>query len=361
MQGKKIIVGLSGGVDSAVAAYQLTHAGHTVHGLFMQNWDDKDNHCSNAVDMQDAIHICNKLNLPFAAVNFSQAYMKKVFSCMLEDLNRGYTPNPDILCNQEIKFKVLLEYVLAQQADFLATGHYAQISIFHGQPALACAVDENKDQTYFLCRLPKTALQHILFPIGRLQKPQVRQIAQSVALKNAHKKDSTGICFIGERKFQDFISNYLLDKPGEILDTYGRVIGKHRGLFYYTIGQRKGLHIGGKLGYAEKPWFVIHKDKTTNQLHVAQGADNPALFKQILIANRLHYLVEQDCLSTSFSAQARIRHRQALQNVKIIIDGDQLQAIFTQPQRAITPGQSIAIYQKNICIMSAIIQHAGPK
>ena len=282
--------------------------------------------------------------------------MDKVFTYMLDDLKRGHTPNPDILCNQEIKFKVLLEYAQKQKADFLATGHYAQIATFHGQPALACAADENKDQTYFLCRIPRAALPHILFPIGHLPKQNVRKIAQAAGLTTACKKDSTGICFIGERKFQDFISNYLLDQPGEIIDPNGKIIGKHRGLFYYTIGQRKGLQIGGKQGYAEKPWFVTQKDMKTKQLHVAQGEDNPKLYRNELTATKLHYLVEPDCLPKSFNAQARIRHRQPMQDVQIVIQGDTLQATFMQAQRAVTPGQSIAIYQKNICIMSAIIQ-----
>ena len=265
MQKKKIIVGLSGGVDSAVTAHLLKKKGHDVIGVFMRNWDDSDNHCSNVTDEADARQVCEKIGIKFQTVNFSQAYMDKVFSSMLNDLRRGHTPNPDILCNQEIKFNVLLDYAMEQNADYLATGHYAQIKSFHGKPALASARDENKDQTYFLCRLPQKALQYIQFPIGALEKSAVRKIANSIQLNNANKKDSTGICFIGERKFSEFISEYLLDQPGNIVDEQQKILGQHRGLFYYTIGQRKGLSIGGQKNCAEQPWFVIKKDIKKNQ------------------------------------------------------------------------------------------------
>ena len=246
MQKKKIIVGLSGGVDSAVTAHLLKQKGHDVIGVFMRNWDDDNNHCSNATDEADAHQVCKKIGIEFQTVNFSQAYMDKVFSSMLNDLQRGHTPNPDILCNQEIKFNVLLDYAMEQNADYLATGHYAQIKNFHGKPALASACDQNKDQTYFLCRLPQKALKHIQFPIGELEKSAVRKIANNIQLNNANKKDSTGICFIGERKFSEFISEYLLDQPGNIINEQQHILGQHRGLFYYTIGQRKGLSIGGQ-------------------------------------------------------------------------------------------------------------------
>ena len=356
MQKKSIMVGLSGGVDSAVTACLLKQQGHSLIGVFMRNWHDDDSHCTNAVDEQDARKVCTALDIPFHTVDFSQAYMDKVFVSMLTDMQRGYTPNPDILCNQEIKFKVLLDYALSHQVDYLATGHYAQIQPLHGQPGLASAVDTNKDQTYFLSRLPRSALEKIIFPIGAYEKPEIRRLAESFSLVNAAKKDSTGICFVGERRFSEFIKEHLLDKPGEILDTEGRVLGQHRGLFYYTIGQRKGLAIGGRRDSSELPWFVLAKDVALNRLIVGQGAQHPGLYKRRLVAQHVHWLTEPRDALCHLRAQARIRHRQPLQDAEIRIDGDRLEAVFDQPQRAITPGQSIAIYHENFCIASAIIE-----
>lgn len=358
MQKKKIIVGLSGGVDSAVTAYLLKQEGHEVIGVFMRNWDDDSNHCTNVTDEADAHQVCKKIGIEFQTVNFSRAYMDKVFSSMLNDLRRGYTPNPDILCNQEIKFNVLLDYALEQNADYLATGHYAQIKNFHGQPALASACDQNKDQTYFLCRLPQKALKHIQFPIGGLQKSAVRSIASEIPLNNANKKDSTGICFIGERKFSEFISEYLLDRPGDIINEQQQILGQHRGLFYYTIGQRKGLSIGGQKNCAEQPWFVLKKDIKKNTVIVGQGEKHPLLYRKILTAKDIHWLIDPKPVAKTLQVHARIRHRQSLQEAKVEIKENHMIVEFTNAQRAITPGQSIALYIENICIASAIIEES---
>lgn len=357
MQKKNIIVGLSGGVDSAVCACLLKQQGHHVTGVFMQNWDDETSECTSITDKHDVKTICTQLDIPFHCVNFSQDYMDKVFVKLLDGLKKGHTPNPDILCNQEIKFKVLLDYARQQKADYLATGHYAKITQHHDQAALVRSIDDNKDQTYFLCRMPREALQHVVFPIGNFKKSDIRDLAQQFKLEVANKKDSTGICFIGERKFNDFISEYLLDKPGDIIDLNGNCIGRHKGLFYYTIGQRKGLSLGGKKNYKEQPWFVVKKNIKTNQIVVAQGEQHPKLYQRSLEANQVHWLIDKNTLKTNkkFLAQAQIRHRQTLQNAIIEIKQDSLTAQFEEPQRAVTPGQSIAIYLNNICIASAII------
>ena len=351
MHTKHVVVGLSGGVDSAVTACLLQQAGHRVTGVYMRNWHDDHGHCPSAEDA-----VCAHLGIALQTVDFSQAYMDKVFVRMLADLQQGLTPNPDILCNEAIKFKVLLDYAMAQGADYLATGHYATLEDWHGHPALASAIDTNKDQTYFLCRMPRDALTKVLFPIGGYKKSEIRALAQQYQLDNARKKDSTGICFIGERRFQHFISEHLLDKPGDIVDENQRVLGQHRGLFYYTLGQRKGLGLGGKQAYAEAPWFVLRKDMANNRLLVGQGDQHPALFRQTLTASRVHWLTDAQHWHNPQVVDARIRHRQPLQTATVRIEGDCLHAHFASAQRAITAGQSIAIYRDGICIASAIIE-----
>ncbi len=358
MQKKKVMIGLSGGVDSAVTACLLKDQGVHLEGVFMRNWNDEDSACQATTDEHDAKQLCTQLDIPFHSVNFSQRYMDRVFSVMLEDLKKGLTPNPDILCNQEIKFRVLLDYAKQHGADHLATGHYAQIGKFNNQPALARSVDDNKDQTYFLCRMPKDALSNVLFPIGVFDKPAIRHRAVRYHIPQAKKPDSTGICFIGERKFSEFISQYLLDIPGNIVDIHGKKIGEHKGLFFYTIGQRKGLSIGGLKNHDEKPWFVVDKDIHTNQVIVAQGEDHPRLFHQKLVARDIHWLVNPDQLNSTIDATAQIRHRQPCQPVHIEWSEHEMIATFSTPQRAITPGQSIAIYKNNICLGSAIITKA---
>jgi tRNA-specific 2-thiouridylase len=355
MNKKKIMIGLSGGVDSAVTASILKSQGHDLEGVFMRNWDDDDSACQATTDLHDVEKLCDQLAIPLHTVNFSKDYMDRVFAIMLEELKQGLTPNPDILCNQEIKFDVLLKYVHKHAAQMLATGHYARITRHHGAPALTRSVDDNKDQTYFLCRMPQEALRHVLFPIGIYDKPTIRDMAQKIHIPQANKPDSTGICFIGERKFRDFISQYLLDVPGDIVDTHGERIGRHKGLFFYTIGQRKGLSIGGRKHCAEQPWFVVEKHMQENRLVVAQGDAHPSLYGDRLKAKSIHWLVDPDTLSQQMHVQAQIRHRQPLQAATVEWSSDELIATFEQPQRAITPGQSIAIYQNEICCGSAII------
>ena len=356
MQKKHIIVGLSGGVDSSVTACLLKKQGHHVTGVYMKNWDDDQAQCTSLSDEQDAKHVCEQLDIDFSTVNFSKDYMDKVFAHMLSDLKKGHTPNPDILCNQEIKFKVLLDYALKNNAEFLATGHYANIESTQGNNKLMMAKDQNKDQTYFLSRMPKEALNKVLFPIGNHQKSEIRELAKQFKLENALKKDSTGICFIGERKFSDFISDYLLNKPGIITDEKGHPIGKHNGLFYYTIGQRKGLGIGGMQNTPENPWFVVEKDMENNTLICVQGDKHPALYHHGLSAQDIHWLINPDDLGDRFEAKVRIRHRQSLQNAKITIQNSLLIAHFETQQRAIAPGQSIVMYIGQCCIGSAIIE-----
>lgn len=354
---KSIVVGLSGGVDSSVTAILLQESGHDVRGVFMKNWHDEDNHCSLEQDEHDVRAVCEARNIPLTVLDLTQDYADKVFQIMLDELARGLTPNPDILCNQEIKFATLLHYVTEQGADYLATGHYAALCSYHNRIALAQAVDQNKDQTYFLSRMPRTALSQVLFPLGRKTKPQVRALAEKHQLINAEKKDSTGICFIGKRKYQDFISQYLLDKPGDIVSDQGHILGKHRGLFYYTIGQRKGLEIGGRRGDIEAPWFVIRKDLSSNTLIVAQGSNHPGLYHTTLEGGNLHW--HHRPAKEHLHCLASIRHRQKPVPCKVTLqEHNSCVVTFDQPQRAITPGQYICLYDGNVVLGNAQILRA---
>ena len=353
-----VIVGLSGGVDSALSAALLQEQGYRVSGIFMRNWHERDSHCTTTADEQSAQSVADHLKIPLHVVDFSQEYIDRVFRVMLDILAQGATPNPDILCNQEIKFRCLLHQAQRLQADFLATGHYAQICQSSSGACLAQAVDENKDQSYFLCCMPKNALTRVRFPLGKYTKVEVRQLAKARALPNALRKDSTGICFIGERRFDDFIAQHLLDRPGEIVDTAGRKLGMHRGIFYYTIGQRKGLQLGGHAAYAEKPWYVVAKDLSLRRLIVAQGDDHPALFSHSLRAVSARWFIDPP--STTCVLGARIRHRQAQQAITLSPDGPDWLVVFKTAQRAISPGQYIAFYQGNLCIGAAIIQQSHP-
>lgn len=368
----RVIVGMSGGVDSSVSAYLLQKQGYQVEGLFMKNWeeDDTDEYCSAAEDVADAQAVCDQLNIPLHTINFAAEYWDNVFEYFLQEYSAGRTPNPDIMCNKEIKFKAFLEYAISLGADFIATGHYARrttpstekLSVdtcksHHIQ--MLRGLDKNKDQTYFLYTLGQYQLSKTLFPVGELVKEQVRQIAEQQGFINARKKDSTGICFIGERRFSEFLSRYLPAKPGQIITIDGHIIGEHQGLMYHTLGQRKGLKIGGLKDAAETPWFVIDKNLADNELIVAQGHDHPANFHQLLEASQLHWVAgaapevnEERC----FECTAKIRYRQ--EDVKCQVELVQQQAIvhFNDPQRAITPGQSIVFYQKEICIGGGIIE-----
>ncbi len=352
----KVIVGLSGGVDSAVAALRLKEAGWQVEGLFMKNWeeDDEEGYCAAAEDLADARQVADALGIPLHTVNFAGEYWDRVFEHFLAEYRAGRTPNPDVLCNREIKFRAFLDHALGLGADRIATGHYARLS--EGEPRrLLQAADANKDQTYFLYMVPQQALRHTLFPLGDLIKPQVRWMAEAAGFANWRKKDSTGICFIGERRFRDFLARYLPARPGEMVTPEGEVIGTHQGLMYYTLGQRQGLGIGGVAGHPEAPWFVVAKELENNRLVVAQGHDHPLLYRNTLEAEQLHWPAGAPP-ATRFRCQARCRHRQPLQGCEVEIRGDTMTVHFDQPQRAITPGQSVVLYDAGECLGGGIIR-----
>lgn len=355
---KHIIVGMSGGVDSSVAAYLLKQQGYKVEGLFMKNWeeDDSENHCNAAADLAVAEQVCDLLDIPLHTVNFARQYWDSVFETFLEELKKGRTPNPDILCNREIKFKVFLDYALSLGADAIATGHYAKKQEDATGSQLLKAQDLNKDQSYFLYTLTQKALSKVMFPIGDLPKTEVRRLAQAAGFPNHQKKDSTGICFIGERNFSKFLKPYFKDQPGNIETPEGRVIGQHRGLMYYTLGQRQGLGIGGLANSDEAAWYVVAKDLERNILQVAQG-DHPLLYRQELEASDCHF-INGHPQDFDFKCHAKIRYRQEDQACRLQINADQLKCsvIFEKPQRAITPGQSVVFYHNNICLGGAVIQ-----
>lgn len=354
---KKIIVGLSGGVDSAVTALLLKQQGHEVIGVTMQNWetDNDDPFCSAEQDLDDAYAVSKKIGIPFQTINFAKEYWQNVFQYCLDEFAKGRTPNPDIWCNKEIKFKVFLQHALALGADYLATGHYVQTAKQDEQFLLQKGNDPNKDQSYFLYTLGQKELQHALFPVGSLAKAEVRKIADQYQLPNATKKDSTGICFIGERKFKDFLSEFLLAKPGEMQTPEGKLLGKHDGLMYYTLGQRKGLLIGGRQDASDQPWFVVDKNVSENILIVAQGEDHPLLYKSELICNDCHW-VSGSAPKTPLQLMAKTRYRQADQECQLQqITDDQFKVTFNKPQRAITPGQSVVFYHNEICLGGGII------
>ncbi len=351
-----IIVGMSGGVDSSVAAYLLKEAGHHVEGIFMKNWegDDTDTFCPAAQDIADAQAVCDRLNIQLEVVNFADKYWERVFAHFLDEYRAGRTPNPDILCNKEIKFTAFLDYAKKRGADYIATGHYARTQTNETNTRLLKGCDPQKDQSYFLHALNELQLRQSLFPVGELPKSTVRDIAASINLGNHAKKDSTGICFIGERKFKSFLNEYLPAQPGSIETLDGEVIGKHDGLMFHTIGQRQGLQIGGQKGKAEAPWYVVDKDLKRNVLLVVQGADHPALFKKILIASDLHWINHPPILPHNI--RAKIRYRQTDQTCTIEEhDKQHCRITFDQPQRAVTPGQSIVFYQDDICLGGGII------
>lgn len=353
---KHIIVGMSGGVDSSVAAYLLKSAGHHVEGVFMKNWegDDTDTYCPATQDMADAQAVCDRLGIELHMVNFADKYWERVFAYFLDEYRAGRTPNPDILCNKEIKFKAFLDYAKQRGADLIATGHYVRsITNEHGTHLLK-GCDPLKDQSYFLYALNQQQLAQSIFPVGDLPKTEVRKIAEELGLINHAKKDSTGICFIGERKFKTFLNEYLPAQPGTIETIDGEVIGKHDGLMFYTIGQRQGLQIGGKKGKSELPWYVANKDLKRNVLIVVQGDQHPALFKPYLIAEATHWI--STIPELPLTAHAKTRYRQPDQACTIEqLNTNQLKVTFAEPQRAITPGQSVVFYQDDFCLGGGII------
>ncbi|WP_147532455.1 tRNA 2-thiouridine(34) synthase MnmA [Bacillus marasmi] len=344
----RVVVGMSGGVDSSVAALLLKQQGYDVIGIFMKNWDDTDEFgvCTATEDYEDVIRVCNQIGIPYYAVNFEKQYWDKVFTYFLEEYKAGRTPNPDVMCNKEIKFKAFLEHALKLGADYLATGHYARVEFRDGEYKMLRGIDENKDQTYFLNQLSQSQLEKVMFPIGSLEKARVRELAKEANLATATKKDSTGICFIGERNFKEFLGNYLPAQPGNMETFDGEVKGHHDGLMYYTIGQRHGLGIGG----SGEPWFVIGKDLERNVLYVGQGFHHEKLYSDSITATKTSWMSNRP-VSQEFTCTAKFRYRQADNKVTVkVVDADKVEVIFDEPIRAVTPGQAVVFYNGDECL-----------
>ena len=355
---KKVIVGMSGGVDSSVSAWLLQQQGYQVEGLFMKNWeeDDGEEYCTAADDLADAQAVCDKLGMKLHKINFAAEYWDNVFEHFLEEYKAGRTPNPDILCNKEIKFKAFLEFAAEDLgADFIATGHYVRRADVNGTSQLLRGLDGNKDQSYFLYTLSHEQIAQSLFPVGELEKPEVRRIAEELDLITAKKKDSTGICFIGERKFRDFLGRYLPAQPGEIETVDGEIVGEHQGLMYHTLGQRKGLGIGGRKESNDDPWYVVDKDVARNQ-----GAEHPRLMSVGLIAQQLDW-VDRQTMTAPLRCTVKTRYRQTDIPCEIIpLDGERIEVRFDEPVAAVTPGQSAVFYLGDVCLGGGIIEQRLP-
>lgn len=364
---KRVIVGMSGGVDSSVSAALLLEQGYQVEGLFMKNWEEDDGteYCTALKDLADAQAVADRLGIKLHTANFAMEYWDRVFEHFLAEYSAGRTPNPDILCNKEIKFRAFIDYAVTLGADYIATGHYCRRGeTRHNSKGEAYApllrgVDNNKDQTYFLHAVHGREINKTLFPVGELEKPQVREIAKKLELATASKKDSTGICFIGERRFNDFLKQYLPAQPGEIVLEDGTVIGKHHGLMYYTLGQRGGIGIGGLKNADEGAWFVLHKDIPNNRLVVGQGHENPLMLSTELDSEEIYWIAgEQDIPASGFRCTAKTRYRQPDQGCVIYPHEEfpqGVKVIFDEPQRAATPGQSVVFYQDQYCLGGGVI------
>jgi tRNA-specific 2-thiouridylase len=349
---KTVVVGMSGGVDSSVTALITKLQGYKVLGLFMKNWDEinPDGTCPADLDYQDVIKVCERLDVPYYSVNFVKEYWDGVFAEFLNDYRKGFTPNPDILCNREIKFKVFYQRAKLLGADYLATGHYCQLD--NGQ--LQKGADQNKDQTYFLYAVQKEVFKDVLFPIGHLPKPKVRELALKFELATSTKKDSTGICFIGERNFKNFLSQYIESSKGNFIDVKGKILGQHDGACFYTLGQRKGMGIGGP----GEAWFVVAKNFDKNEVVLAQGQDHPALYADGLTAVELNWLTEAP--QGTFKCKAKVRYRQVEQPCTVTVEGNTLKVVFDEPQRAMTPRQSVVFYDGENCLGGGIINEISP-
>jgi len=355
----KIVVGMSGGVDSAVAALLLHRAGHEVIGVFMKNWEetDGDGVCLATRDYIDVEATCRHIGIPYYSVSFAAAYKKRVFAHFLSEYQKGRTPNPDVLCNREIKFNAFLDFALGLGADKLATGHFANVAESDGRVSLLRGVDPQKDQSYFLYMLTQRPLQRAMFPVGGLTKAQVRQIAREASLPVAGKKDSTGVCFIGERDFKAFLRGFLPAQPGDIITADGTRVGRHDGLMYYTLGQRRGLGIGGAPGDGGR-WFVVAKDLDANTLIVSQGEDSRLLYSEIAWASGATW-ISGAAPAPAFACAAKYRYRQPDQRVWVSVDGDRLVITADVPQRAVTPGQSVVFYDGDVCLGGAVIDRTA--
>ena len=354
---EKIIVGMSGGVDSAVASAILKEQGFEVEGLFMKNWEEDSEFCSAEKDYKDALQVCDELDIPLRSVNFSNQYWDRVFQQFLNEYEKGRTPNPDILCNTEIKFKEFYNYALQLGAERIATGHYVQTKKLENNVQLLKGLDDNKDQSYFLHALNQKQISSALFPIGNLKKKEVRSHANKLSFNNFNKKDSVGICFIGKRDLTSFLSNYIPKKDGLIISDKGEKLGKHQGVMYYTIGQRKGLGVGGIDKSQHGPWYVAYKDISNNELIVVQGHTHPALYHTKLIASNIHWISGNPPTVKNLNAKIRYRGREKPCTIENLND-NMISVTFEEPCFAIAPGQSIVFYENNICLGGALIETA---
>ncbi len=359
-QDTRVIVGMSGGVDSSVAAWLLKAQGYRVEGLFMKNWDEDDGteYCTAMADLADARAVADAIGIPLHTASFAAEYWDRVFEHFLSEYGAGRTPNPDILCNKEVKFRAFLDYAVTLGADYIATGHYARQRPDPDHPGHALllkGLDNNKDQSYFLHAVSGERIARTLFPVGELEKPEVRRIAGEQGFVTHDKKDSTGICFIGERKFRDFLKQYLPAQPGEIQTPEGRVIGLHQGLMYHTIGQRQGLGIGGLPDFGDEPWYVAEKDLDRNVLIAVQGKHHPLLFSRGLHSGPVDWVAGEPP-ARHFRCRAKTRYRQPDQDCEVTVTGRGARVIFDQAQRAVTPGQSVVFYQGETCLGGGVIE-----